>query len=139
MSIRGGSVDFVTAVAVVGRLTVDGARVWVADCKEMVMARRSESVGQREARERLRERHELEVRAVSEFFGIEDRIVLLRTEIARLEDEQAVCVTRLVETTDVSRAAAVICWPVTKTREVAGRARSESPHATIAQPSPSLA
>ena len=67
------------------------------------MARRSESVAQRQARERLRERHELEVRAVTEFFGIEDRIDALRGQITMLEDEQANCVTRLVEATDVSR------------------------------------
>jgi len=101
------------------------------------MARRSESVGQREARERLRERHELEVRTVTEFFGIEDRIDSLRTQIAALEDEQAVCVTRMVEAADVSRAAAVTCWPVAKTRDVAGRPRSDFPAAADAPSSQS--
>ena len=101
------------------------------------MARRSESVAQREARERLRERHELEVRTVTEFFGIEDRIDSLRTQIARLEDEQAVCVSRLVEATDVSRAAAVICWPLARTRDVAGRVRSDCPAAVHAPSSQS--
>jgi len=102
------------------------------------MARRGESEAQREARKRLRERHELEVRAVTEFFGIEDRIDALRGQITKLEEEQAVCVTRLVEATDVGRAAAVICWPIARTRDTAGRARSDGPPAadTSTPPSP---
>lgn len=90
------------------------------------MARKRETVGEREARERLRNRYDAEVRAVSEFFGYAGQIDQLNAKIEVLVDRQAETVARLAESTDVNRAADTVCWPVSRVREAVARCRDAS-------------
>ncbi len=81
------------------------------------MARKRESVAEREARERLRDRYDAEVKAVAEFFGYAGQIDQLNAKIDVLVERQVETVVRLAESTDVNRAADTVCWPVSRVRE----------------------
>lgn len=95
------------------------------------MARKRESVAEREARERLRDRYDSEVKAVAEFFGYAGQIDQLNAKIEVLVERQVETVVRLAESTDVNRAADTVCWPVSRVRE----AVTEQRRATTATPS----
>ena len=76
------------------------------------MVRKRESVAEREARERMRDRYDFEVKAVVEFFGYAGQIDQLNAKIDVLVERQGETVARLAESTDVNRAADTVCWPV---------------------------
>ena len=87
------------------------------------MARRPGSTAEREARDRVRDRYDLEVTAVAEFFGFADQIDILNDKVTTLEAKQAAVVVRLADAVGPARAADTVCWPVTRVREaVANRA-----------------
>jgi hypothetical protein len=97
------------------------------------MVRKRESVAEREARERLRDRYDAEVKAVAEFFGYAGQIEQLNAKIDVLVERQVETVARLAESTDVNRAADTVCWSVNKVRDAVATTRrdaSESPSAT---------
>ena len=81
------------------------------------MGNKRESVAEREARERLRDRYEAEVKAVAQFFGYASQIDQLNAKIDVLVDHQGETVARLAESADVNRAADTVCWPVAKVRD----------------------
>jgi hypothetical protein len=89
------------------------------------MVRRRESVAEREARERLRDRYDAEVKAVAEFFGYAGQIDQLNAKIDVLVERQVETVARLAESTDVSRAADTVCWSVNKVRDAVAKTRQE--------------
>lgn len=90
------------------------------------MARKRESVAEREARERLRDRYDAEVKAVAEFFGYAGQIDQLNAKIEVLVEQQVDTVARLAESTDVNRAADTVCWPVSRVREAVTKKRPVS-------------
>lgn len=81
------------------------------------MVRKRESVAEREARERMRDRYDAEVKAVVEFFGYAGQIDQLSAKIDVLVERQVETVVRLAESTDVNRAADTVSWPVSRVRE----------------------
>lgn len=85
------------------------------------MARKRGSAGERDARERLRDRYDAEVKAVSQFFGYADQIDQLRAKIEVLVERQAETVAGLAESTDVARAADTVCWPVSRVRDAVAK------------------
>jgi hypothetical protein len=89
------------------------------------MVRKRESVAEREARERLRDRYEAEVKAVAEFFGYAGQIDQLNAKIDVLVERQVETVARLAESTDVNRAADTVCWSVNKVRDAVAKTRQE--------------
>ena len=90
------------------------------------MVRKRESVAEREARERLRDRYDAEVKAVAEFFGYAGQIDQLNAKIDVLVERQVETVARLAESTDVSRAADTVCWSVNKVRDAVLKTRQEA-------------
>ena len=89
------------------------------------MVRKRESVAEREARERLRDRYDAEVKAVAEFFGYAGQIGQLNAKIDVLVERQVETVARLAESTDVNRAADTVCWSVNKVRDAVAKTRRE--------------
>ena len=89
------------------------------------MVRKRESVAEREARERLRDRYDAEVKAVAEFFGYAGQIDQLNAKIDVLVERQVETVARLAESTDVNRAADTVCWSVNKVRDAVATARRD--------------
>ncbi len=89
------------------------------------MARKRESVAEREARERLRDRYDAEVKAVAEFFGHAGQIDQLNAKIDVLVGRQVETVARLAESTDVNRAADTVCWSVNKVRDAVAKTRRD--------------
>jgi hypothetical protein len=89
------------------------------------MVRKRESVAEREARERLRDRYDAEVKAVAEFFGYAGQIDQLNAKIDVLVERQVETVARLAESTDVNRAADTVCWSVNKVRDAVAKARRD--------------
>lgn len=89
------------------------------------MARKRGSAAEREARERLRDRYDAEVKAVAEFFGLADQIDVLHAKIEVLVDRQEQTVARLVESTDVNRAADTVCWSMGRVRDAVAKQRRE--------------
>ena len=87
------------------------------------MVRKRESVAEREARERLRDRYDAEVKAVAEFFGYAGQIDQLNAKIDVLVERQIETVARLAESTDVNRAADTVCWSVSKVRDAVATSR----------------
>jgi hypothetical protein len=83
------------------------------------MARRPGSIAEREAKDRVRDRYDLEVKAVDEFFGFADQIDKLQAKVADLEARQADVVVRLADEVGPARAAATVCWPVNRVRDAA--------------------
>lgn len=83
------------------------------------MARRPGSTAEREAKDRVRDRYDLEVKAVAEFFGFADQIDKLNAKVAVLEAQQAEVVVRLADEVGPARAAATVCWPVNRVRDAA--------------------
>ena len=95
------------------------------------MGRRPGSAAEREARDRIRDRYDAEVKAVAEFFGYADQIDKLRQKIEALEAQQAIVAAGLAEATDPARAAATVGWPVNRVRDaVANRHCSSTRPAT---------
>ena len=92
------------------------------------MVRKRETVAEREARVRVRERFDAEVKAVGEFFGYAEQIDQLQQRVAVLEAQQADTVVGLVGATDVARAAATIAWPVARVRDIMSRQRHDLPN-----------
>jgi len=103
------------------RVVVDGSTR--SEVREMV--RKRESVAEREARERLRDRYDAEVRAVAEFFGYASQIDQLNAKIDVLIERQVETVARLAESTDASRAADTVCWSVNKVRDAVAATRRD--------------
>jgi hypothetical protein len=89
------------------------------------MVRKRESVAEREARERLRDRYDAEVKAVAEFFGYAGQIDQLNAKIDVLVERQVETVARLAESTDVNRAADTVCWSVNKVRDAVAKTRRD--------------
>jgi len=89
------------------------------------MARKRESVAEREARELLRDRYDAEVKAVAEFFGYAGQIDQLNAKIDVLVERQVKTVARRAESTDVNRAADTVCWSVNKVRDAVAKTRRE--------------
>jgi hypothetical protein len=89
------------------------------------MVRKRESVAEREARERLRDRYDAEVKAVAEFFGYAGQIDQLNAKIDALIERQTETVARLAESTDVNRAADTVCWSANKVRDAVAKTRRE--------------
>ena len=89
------------------------------------MVRKRESVAEREARERLRDRYDAEVKAVAEFFGYAGQIDQLNAKIDALVERQVATVARLAESTDVTRAADTVCWSVNKVRDAVAKTRRD--------------
>ena len=89
------------------------------------MVRKRESVAEREARERLRDRYDAEVKAVAEFFGYAGQIDQLNAKIDALIERQVATVARLAESTDVTRAADTVCWSVNKVRDAVAKTRRD--------------
>ncbi len=87
------------------------------------MVRKRESVAEREARERLRDRYDAEVNAV--FFGYAGQIDQLNAKIDVLVERQVETVARLAESTDVNRAADTVCWSVNKVRDAVAKTRRD--------------
>jgi len=81
------------------------------------MARRPGSTAEREAKDRVRDRYDLEVKAVAEFFGFADQIDKLHAKVVVLEAQQADVVVRLADKVGPARAAATVCWPVNRVRD----------------------
>lgn len=90
------------------------------------MARKRGSAEEREARERLRDRYDAEVKAVSEFFGYAGQIDQLNAKIEVLIERQEDTVARLADSTDVARAADTVCWPVSRVREAVAKKRAQN-------------
>ena len=90
------------------------------------MVRKRESVAEREARERMRDRYDLEVKALVEFFGYAGQIDQLNAKIDVLVERQGETVARLAESTDVNRAADTVCWPVAKVRDAIAANRRDT-------------
>lgn len=95
------------------------------------MARRNETEAERSARERVKAGFDAQMAAVNDFFARERRIETMRTDIAALEVEQADAVSRLVGATSSAHAAEVLCWPQSRIREAAARARKPARSATV--------
>lgn len=91
------------------------------------MARRPGSTAEREAKDRVRDRYDLEVKAVAEFFGFADQIDKLNAKVAVLEAQQAEVVVRLADEVGPARAAATVCWPVNRVRDAASTQVDRSP------------
>lgn len=89
------------------------------------MARRSESAAEREARARLKKRHEVELAAYNEFFSIEARRRQLLSELDGLEAEQGAAAATLAEVSDAVSVASVIDWSPSKVRAAAKLAAPE--------------
>ena len=89
------------------------------------MVRKRESVAEREARERLRDRYDAEVKAVAEFFGYAGQIDQLNAKIEVLVERQVETVARLAESTDVNRTADTVCWSIPKVRDAVAKTRKE--------------
>ena len=87
------------------------------------MGRKRESMAEREARERLRDRYDAEVKAVAAFFGYAGQIDQLNAKIDVLAKRQLETVARLAESTDVNRAADTVCWPIAKVRDAVVKTR----------------
>lgn len=83
------------------------------------MARRPGSTAEREARDRVRDRYDLEVKAVTEFFGFADQIDKLQDKVAVLEAQQGDVVVGLADEVGPTRAAATVGWPVNRVRQAA--------------------
>lgn len=100
------------------------------------MARKRESVAEREARERLRDRYDAEVNAVAEFFGYAGQIGQLNAKIDVLVERQSETVARLAESADVNRAADTVCWSVNKVRDAVAKTQRDagSSSSSIATP-----
>ncbi len=100
------------------------------------MSRKRESVAEREARERLRDRYDAEVKAVAEFFGYAGQIDQLNAKIDALVERQVETVARLAESTDVNRAADTVCWSVNKVRDAVAKTHRDtgSSFSSIATP-----
>ena len=81
------------------------------------MARRPGSTAEREAKDRVRDRYDLEVKAVAEFFRYSDQIDKLHAKVEVLESQQADVVVRLAGEVGPTRAAATVGWPVNRVRE----------------------
>ena len=81
------------------------------------MARRPGSTAEREAKDRVRDRYDLEVKAVVEFFGYADQIDKLQAKVEVLEAQQGDVVVRLAVEVGPTRAAATVGWPVNRVRE----------------------
>jgi hypothetical protein len=81
------------------------------------MARRPGSTAERQARDRVRDRFDLEVSAVAEFFGYADQIDRLNEKVAALEAQQADVVARLADEVGPTRAADTVGWPITRVRD----------------------
>ncbi len=81
------------------------------------MACRPGSTAEREARDRVRDRYDREVKAVAEFFGFADQIDKLNEKVAGLEAQQADVVVRLADEVGLARAAATVCWSVNRVRD----------------------
>lgn len=81
------------------------------------MPRRNETPAEREARDRLKQRYDAELSAITDFFTRERRIEGLRGDIATLEAEQADAVAKLVVATSVARGADTIGWSQSRVRE----------------------
>lgn len=113
---EGGWWSFVWVSARSGRVDVIGGQR---------MARKRESVAEREARERLRDRYDAEVRAVAEFFGYAGQIDRLNAKIDVLAERQVETVAWLAESTGVSRVADTVCWSVNKVRDAVAKTRRE--------------
>lgn len=90
------------------------------------MVRKRESVAEREARERMRDRYDAEVKAVVEFFGYAGQIDQLNAKIDVLVERQGETVARLAESTDVNRAADTVCWPAAKVRDAIAANRRDT-------------
>ena len=90
------------------------------------MARKRGSAAEREARDRLRDRYDAEVKAVAEFFGLADQIDVLNAKIEVLVDRQEQTVAGLVESTDVNRAADTVCWSAGRVRDAVAKQRREN-------------
>lgn len=90
------------------------------------MARKRGSAAEREARERLRDRYDAEVKAVAEFFGLADQIDVLNAKIEVLVERQEQTVAGLVESADVNRAADTVCWSVSRVRDAVAKQRREN-------------
>lgn len=93
------------------------------------MARRPGSTAEREAKDRVRDRYDLEVTAVAEFFGYADQIDKLQAKVAVLEAQQADVVVRLADQVGPTRAAATVGWPVNRVRDAAASQTDRSPKA----------
>ena len=91
------------------------------------MARRPGSTAEREAKDRVRDRYDLEVKAVADFFGFADQIDKLQAKVAVLEAQQADVVVRLSHEVGPTRAAATVCWPVNRVRDAAATQVDHSP------------
>lgn len=91
------------------------------------MARRPGSTAEREAKDRVRDRYDLELKAVAEFFGYADQIDKLHAKVAVLEAQQADVVVRLANEVGPARAAATVCWPVNRVRDAATTHDNRSP------------
>lgn len=81
------------------------------------MARRPGSVAEREARDKVRDRYDAEVKAVGEFFGFAGQIDKLQDKIDAIAAKQADVVVRLADETGPARAAATVGWPISRVRE----------------------
>jgi hypothetical protein len=67
----------------------------------------------------VRDRCDLEVRAVTEFFGLADRVDKLQDKVAVLEAQQGDDLVGLADEVVPSRGAATVGWPVNRVREAA--------------------
>jgi hypothetical protein len=90
------------------------------------MARRPGSTAEREAKDRVRDRYDLEVKAVAEFFGYADQIDKLQAKVEVLEAQQGDVVVRLAVEVGPTRAAATVGWPVNRVREAVANRPDES-------------
>ena len=91
------------------------------------MPRRSETPGEREARDRVKERYEAQLAAINDFFARERRIEAMRADIATLEAEHGGAATKLVEATSIAQAAEILGWSQARVRDASGpRRRTDS-------------
>lgn len=94
------------------------------------MARRPGSTAEREARDRVRDRYDLEVKAVAEFFGVADQINKLQDKVAALEAQQAEVAVRLADEVGPARAAATVGWALNRVRDAVASRADHSPATT---------
>lgn len=90
------------------------------------MPKRSETPAEREARDRVKQRYDAQLAAISDFFTLERRIEGLRRDVVTLEAEQGEAAAGLVVATSVAQAAEILGWTQARVREATGPRRSFS-------------
>ncbi len=83
------------------------------------MARRGETDKERQARARLRQRHDAEVRAYGAFFDVAERRAQMQAELDRLDEEEAAAIATLATLLDAATVAELVGWSTTKVRSAA--------------------